>query len=73
LDEVEAAFIDGTKVKLKGGPLKDLLPQGLDAKYAYESDASGNGVITVSALGQTKKGTWDGEKLVVDGVAGVKQ
>lgn len=73
LDEIEAAFIDGSKVKLKGGPIKDFMPQGLDAKYTYERDPSGNGLITVSALGQSKKGTWDGEKLVMDGTAGVKQ
>jgi len=73
LGEIEAAFTDGSKVKLKGGPLKDIMPQGLDAKYTYERDPSGNGLITVSALGQTKKGTWDGEKLVMDGTAGVKQ
>jgi hypothetical protein len=29
--------------------------------------------VEVSAMGQTKTGTWDGTALVMDGEAGVKQ
>jgi len=67
IGEYEATFKDDKKVTLKGGALKLMAPNGLDADYTLV-----DGVLTVSAMGQKKEGTWDGTKLVVDGAEGVK-
>jgi hypothetical protein len=42
--------------------------KGMDATYTFKA-----GAVEVSAMGQTKTGTWDGTALVMDGEAGVKQ
>ncbi len=65
LGDVHVQFLDAEKVVLKGGPLNALAPNGLTANYSYK-----DGLVEVSAIGQTKTGTWDGEKLVVDGTVG---
>ena len=67
LGDIHVQFLDAEKVMLKGGPLNALAPNGLTAKYSYK-----DGLVEVSAIGQTKTGTWDGEKLVVDGTVGKK-
>ncbi|MBI3117822.1 MAG: hypothetical protein HYZ00_03995 [Candidatus Hydrogenedentes bacterium] len=66
--DVEAAFQDGDTVMLKGGQIAGIMPDGLEAQYKYEG-----GKITLSALGQERTGTWDGEKLVVDGNVATKK
>lgn len=53
-------------VKISGGALATIAPDGLDAEYTYE-----DGAIVLSAMGQTREGTWDGENLVIDGNEGV--
>lgn len=68
IDDIEANFKDATTVALKGGPLAAIMPNGLDATYTYE-----NGTITVSAVGSTKTGTWDGTTLVIDGKTATKK
>lgn len=66
--DFEVNFLDTEKVLVKGGPLSAIAPNGLEAKYSYAE-----GLIEVTAMGQTKKGTWDGETLTVDGNAGVRK
>jgi len=60
--DYHVAFKDAETVRVKGGPLATLAPNGLDATYKLE-----DGIIEVQAMGQTRTGTWDGEELVVDG------
>ncbi len=66
--DFDVTFQDSESVLLKGGPLAQAAPNGLKAKYSYE-----NGIIKVTAMGTTKTGTWDGDKLVVDGKTGERQ
>lgn len=62
-EDFDIHFKDAETVHLNGGPLTMITAgKGLDATYQYE-----DGAITITAMGQTKTGTWDGEKLVVDG------
>lgn len=67
IGDFQIRFLDAAGILLKGGPLKDIAPNGLKGQYTYK-----DGVVTISAMGQTKTGTWDGEKLVIDGKEGVK-
>ncbi|HPO13858.1 MAG TPA: hypothetical protein PLI09_10470 [Candidatus Hydrogenedentes bacterium] len=66
--DFNVTFMDAQTVMVKGGPLAQTAPNGLQAKYSYE-----NGILKVIAMGQAKTGTWDGTKLVVDGKEGVRQ
>jgi len=59
-------FVDASTVKIKGGALTTVAPDGLDGSYTYA-----DGEIEVSAMGQTRTGTWDGETLEVDGTEAV--
>ncbi len=69
LGDFDVQFKDAKTVSLNGGPLTMMTGgKGLDASYSYA-----NGALEVNAMGQTKKGTWDGEALVVDGTAATKQ
>jgi hypothetical protein len=66
-EEIELTFKEGNKVHLKGGPLAALAPDGTDADYTLK-----DGAIEVSVMGETYSGTFDGEKLIVDGTEAVK-
>lgn len=66
--DFDVTFQDAQTLMVKGGPLAQTAPNGLQAKYSYE-----NGILKVIAMGQAKTGTWDGAKLVVDGKEGVRQ
>lgn len=63
----EIGFLDAKKLLLKGGPLRDLAPAGLEVPYVYKE-----GALEIKALGQTRTGTWDGEQLLIDGIAAQK-
>ena len=67
LSDFEITFKDANKIWLKGGPLRDLAPAGLDAQYTYK-----DGTVEIVAMGQTKTGTWDGEQLMIEGLAATK-
>jgi len=61
-------FKDDKTVHLNGGQLTLLTGgQGLDATYTLK-----DGELEVQVMGQTRKGTWDGTKLVFDNVDGTK-
>ncbi len=65
--EYEIAFQSGNKITAKGGKIAAIMPDGIAGTYKLE----GNNV-TVSAVGETQKGTWDGTKLVIEGATGEK-
>jgi len=65
--EYEVEFKNNTTVLVKGGQINDLAPEGVEGAYTLE-----DGRIEVEVLGETRVGTWDGEKLVVDGAEGTK-
>lgn len=67
IDEFEIAFKEDGAMVIKGGPLAAIMPNGAPGTYKIEG-----GQIEVSAVGQTKRGTWDGEKLIVDGIEAEK-
>ena len=64
IGDFQVSFLDKEKVLLKGGVLINIMPKGLEAPYQYE-----DGAIVISALGQRKTLVWDGEKLLMDGMA----
>lgn len=66
--DFDVTVVDTGTMLIKGGPIAQSAPNGLKARYSYE-----NGIIKVMAMGTAKTGTWDGEKLVVDGKDGVRQ
>lgn len=66
--EFELNFTDKEKVMIKGGPLAAIAPDGLEATYTFDGT-----VLQVTAMGQTKTGTWDGTKLVLDGAEATMQ
>jgi hypothetical protein len=68
LDEYVIEFQDDTQVLVKGGQIATLMPDGATGEYKIE-----DGKFSVSILGMTKSGTWDGDKLVVDGVEAIAQ
>ena len=61
-DGIALEFKEGNKVFLKGGPLAALAPDGTEADYTLDGEK-----FSVSVLGQTYTGTYDGTKLIVDG------
>lgn len=67
-DGTELTFKDDKTAHAKGGAAAIAGPAGLTLKFSYDA-----GKFTVSALGKTLDGTWDGEALTVDGAAGTKK
>lgn len=67
-DEINLEFREGNKVFLKGGPLAALAPDGTEADYTLDGEK-----FEVNVLGETYTGTFDGEKLTVDGKEAVMQ
>lgn len=71
-------FEDGTTFKFKdtetlnitGGAVSFLGDNGVDASLEYDEET---GVFELSAMGQSREGTWDGETLTVDGNAATMQ
>ncbi len=68
LGDYEIDFKDEGKVLVKGGQIATLVPDGAEGEYKVE-----DGKFSVSILGQSFNGTWDGSKLVVDGNEAVLQ
>lgn len=68
LGEYVVDFKDDGKVLVKGGQIATLMPDGAEGEYKVE-----DGKFSVSVLGQSFNGTWDGSKLVVDGNEAVPQ
>ncbi|HOF40566.1 MAG TPA: hypothetical protein PLD73_10860 [Candidatus Hydrogenedentes bacterium] len=68
LGDYEINFKDDGKVLVKGGQISTLMPDGAEGEYKIE-----DGKFSVSILGQSFNGTWDGSKLVVDGNEAVLQ
>ena len=66
--DFQARFLDGDTVFIAGTPLAEIAPAGMEAPYTIA-----DGVIEVSAAGETKAGTWDGETLMMDGVVAEKK
>ena len=62
LGDMELNFKDASTLTISGGPVAMLAPDGLDAAYTYAA-----GALEVSAVGQTRTGTWDGSALTFDG------
>lgn len=67
-DGTEVTFKDDKTAHAKGGAAAIAGPAGLALKFSYDG-----GKFTVSALGKSLEGTWDGETLTVDGAAGTKK
>ena len=61
-------FQDESNVLVKGGQIATLMPDGAMGEYKVE-----DGKFSVNILGMTRSGTWDGEKLIVDGTEAVPQ
>lgn len=68
MDDYVVEFQDESQVLVKGGQIAQLMPDGASGEYKVE-----DGKFSISILGMTKSGTWDGEKLVVDGTEAVPQ
>lgn len=64
LDDYKVTFKDATTFSLKIGQM----PQGIDGTYTLK-----DGVLEIKAMGMTKKGTFDGTKLTVDGKEATRQ
>ena len=68
LGDFTVEFQDESKVLIKGGQIATLMPDGATGEYKVE-----DGKFSVSVLGMTKSGTWDGKKLVVDDTEAIPQ
>ncbi len=67
-DGTEISFKDAETAVIKGGVVALIAPGGLDAALTFE-----DGNVTISAMGQTKTGTWDGESFEMDGNVATKK
>jgi len=56
-------FHEPPEILIEGGPLQETDPEGIIGHYTFE-----NGLVTVTAQGETRTGSWDGERLIVDGL-----
>lgn len=65
--EFIATFYEPPDVLLKGGRINETHPEGVMGTYTIE-----DGIIEVGALDQSRVGTFDGARLVIDGIEGVK-
>ena len=63
IGEFTVAFKEPPEVFVKGGPLAESWPDGVTGEYTFEK-----GIVEVTALDETRMGTWDGANLVVDGL-----
>ena len=62
--EFTMEFKDDKTVHVNGGPLTMMTAgQGLDAEYTIDGD----GKVVITAMGQTREGSWDGTQLEFDG------
>lgn len=61
-------FKDDSQVLVKGGQIATLMPDGAMGEYKVE-----DGKFSVSILGMTKSGTWDGQKLIIDDAEAIPQ
>lgn len=52
---------------VSGGAIAQIAPSGLEGTYKLE-----NGKVQISAMGETRDGTFDGTKLVIDGAEAAK-
>ncbi len=68
LGDFTVEFQDESNVLVKGGQIATLMPDGAKGEYKVE-----DGKFSVSILGMTKSGTWDGKKLVVDDTEAIPQ
>jgi hypothetical protein len=66
IDNYIVDFEEGGKIRARGEAVP--VPGGVAGSYTVE-----NGVIEISAAGQTFTGTWDGANLIIEGQAGVRQ
>ena len=65
--DFEILFRDNTRVLVKGGELGKLNPGGVEGRYWLK-----DGVLEISVMGQTRKGSFDDKGLIVEGAAGEK-
>ena len=61
LDEYIVEFQDESRALVKGGQIATLMPDGAMGEYKVE-----DGKFSISILGMTLDGSWDGETLIVD-------
>ncbi len=71
--DYEVTFKDATSFHIQGGELRDMAPDGVAGTYAIEDGDVGTKALTFTVLDQIKTGTWDGENLVVEKEAAVRQ
>lgn len=68
-DGTTLKFKDANTVNVSGGRVAFLGSSGIDAKMTLDPD----GTLTISAMGTTVKGKWDGKTVSMDGNEAVKQ
>jgi len=61
-DQVVLDVKDETTIKVSGGPVDKLAPNGLDVKYTLK-----DGTFSAMFMGKPVPGTFDGTTLVIDG------
>jgi hypothetical protein len=68
-DGTTLKFKDASTVNVSGGRVAFLGSSGIDAKMTLDPD----GTLTITAMGTTVKGKWDGKTVSMDGNEAVKQ
>lgn len=67
IGETILTFKDETKVFAKGGLIAQIAPDGLEATWSLNGT-----VLEMSAMGETRAGTFDGATLTLGGVTATK-
>ena len=62
LEDYTITFHEPPEIHVAGGKIDEDHPEGVVGEYSVE-----NGIIDISALDQGRSGTWDGQRLVIDG------
>lgn len=68
LDEYVVEFQDDRRVLVKGGQIATLMPDGAMGEYKVE-----DGKFSISILGMSLDGSWDGQTLIVNDTEAIPQ
>ncbi len=70
--DMVVSFKDAGSLVVRGGVVDEMAPDGVQGSYTV---TNGNVEVLVEIMGEqhVRRGTWDGERLVVDGTPAIRQ
>jgi hypothetical protein len=72
IGDMVVSFKDTQTLSVKGGAVEEMAPNGVEGTYSIKNGAV---EVLVEIMGEqhVRRGTWDGERLIVDGTPALRQ